>query len=282
MPDILGRRQQLRQDIGAPARKAPELPVAGARRGEEQIVIEEACIDRAVPQHEVARIGCLAVHEHHRNALAVEGAGPRIGVVHDHLRHARDIALDGEHVGLRAWTAQERIDAKQAAALIVEVLPARRVGDGEAVADPAVDHRDQAAVLERLQPLEAACLARASIGRRQNRAAGLVDEEIVASPEQTRLLGLEHAARLVDEAVVLRGQIHEARDQAGVEDVGGAPTLHVDGQMRLRPNLARVRDRRLIRVNAIGINADIPRTALRINGPRIVDGDRALLARRDG
>src|SRR6266508_3326167 len=109
MPDILARGDELRQHESPWADKAPELEDAAARRPEEQIVIEEAGIDR-VAEEELIALWRRAVHKDDRDAFLVEHAGPGVGVVHLDLGGAGYGPIDDELVSGRIRPTEEGID----------------------------------------------------------------------------------------------------------------------------------------------------------------------------
>src|SRR5680860_851508 len=93
MPDVLRRRDQLRQQIRAGAGEALEAPEARPGRREEQIVIEEAGVDRLI-ELEGVRVRRGAVDGHDTHANRIEHAGPGIEIVDGDRGHARHIAFD--------------------------------------------------------------------------------------------------------------------------------------------------------------------------------------------
>ncbi len=74
MPDVLRRGDELRQEQRAATHEASQLEDAAVGLPEEQIVIEEAGVDRLGQEEGVALD--VAVDEHHRNAVGVEHAWP--------------------------------------------------------------------------------------------------------------------------------------------------------------------------------------------------------------
>ena len=282
MPDVLRRRHQLRQQQCARTRIALQAPEARACRREEQIVIEEARVDR-LRERERVRVRRRAGHGDHADAARIEHTESRVGVVHRHRGDARNIAFDDEHVGRGVVrSAEEGIDCQHrvAGGHEVEIGAARRVGDGELIVRRAIHQRDQPLVLEALQVLKRAHFPHGAAGRRQHRAAVLVAEEIGTAAEEARLLRLEHAARLVDEEVASVGQLHITGDQPRVVDAGAAVAVDIDRQMRLRPDLARVGDRRSVVGVAEGKNASA-KLARGIDRARVLDRDRAVWGARN-
>lgn len=79
MEDLVCRGDHMRQDMGAAAGVALEVEASASRRREDQVVVEEARIDRLF-EVEVGGVH-VAVHVDNRNALAVEHAGSRIDVI---------------------------------------------------------------------------------------------------------------------------------------------------------------------------------------------------------
>jgi hypothetical protein len=192
VPHVLHRCLELRQHEGACPEEASELEDAASRGPEEQVVIEEAGVDRLRQEEGVALH--VAADINHRNAVGVEHAGPSVGVVHLDLGLARDIAVDDENIRLRPRLAQEGIDRElglaggvEGNAAVEEIDGAvavlahrrRRVGDAEHIADATVLQRDQALVVEALEIDEGARLDSLGIGGGKHGAALLVHEHVV-------------------------------------------------------------------------------------------------------
>jgi hypothetical protein len=108
MPHVLHRRLELGQDEGAAAQEAPELEHPAPGRPEEQVVIEEAGVDRLLQEELIPRD--IPIHEHNGDSLLVEHTWPFIGVGHLERGRAGHIAVDDEIVGIRARAAEEGVD----------------------------------------------------------------------------------------------------------------------------------------------------------------------------
>ena len=258
MPHVLRRSDQLRQHEGLSTQEALKLEDAASGRLEEQVVIEEAGVDR-LRKEEGVGLHVVAVGIDHGDAFGVEHPEPRVGVVHLHAGLAADIAVDDESVSRRAGPAQKRVDGKRRARRSDEgeVSLSDRVGDLELIAHLPILHGDQPGILEPLEIDERAVLLGVRVGGGQHRAALLVAEQILA-PGARRVeiagkLRLEHAALLIDEQIV-GVELHEAGDVAAIVDRGRAG-IDADGEERVRGDLAAVDDGRAGR--ARGQNAGI-------------------------
>ena len=110
MPHVLSRGDELRQDEGAFAQKALQFEDATSRGREEQVVVEQAGVDRL---REGKRITLdIAVDVNDGDARLVEYAGPDIGVIDVNQCLAAHVAVDGKGVGLGSRTSEKGIDSK--------------------------------------------------------------------------------------------------------------------------------------------------------------------------
>lgn len=241
MERVVGHRDQVRQDVAAAAGVVLQLEEAAARRFEEQIVLEEAGVDRQADK-EVGLVHA-AFDEHHGNAHGIEPRRRRVGVVHGDAGAAGRGAVDDQQVGGRAGPAEKRIDRQRgvAGAVEPETSAARRFGEVEYVIGTAIDHGDQPLVLEPLEADEIGPLAIVELGCRAKRAARSVEEQIAPAAEIAGLPGVELTAGLVDEGVPAAGEIHEAGNQPRVVDHGPG-ALGVDGKPAPRRDRAAIGD----------------------------------------
>jgi hypothetical protein len=156
MPHVVHRRLELGQDEGAAAQEAPELEHPAPRGPEEQVVIEEAGVDRLL-QEELITGHAGAVHEDERDALFVEHLWPFIGVGHHHLGRARHIA-GVVRPSPRAVGAERAVHREVAAVLDAErAVATRRNGLNSDGITCAGGNREVAAINDADGAVETGC-----------------------------------------------------------------------------------------------------------------------------
>src|SRR6476469_1748509 len=101
MPEILHRRGELWQHEGVLIKRAAELEYVGIARLEEEIVAEEAGIDRPTLKDKVLRPDRPGPFDH-RNPSLVKGTSAGADVVQANRGFALDITVDHQKVSLRA------------------------------------------------------------------------------------------------------------------------------------------------------------------------------------
>jgi hypothetical protein len=149
MPQVLHRSGELRQHEGILCEPTPEFEHIGVAGLEEEIVAEEACIDRSALEEEVLWPD-RARNLDNRDALLGEGPAAGTGVLHADRGVPINVALNHEKVGLRAGRPEIGVDSEFAAWQRIEGNTLGGI-DGEHVAGAAVGHADQAGIVELLK-----------------------------------------------------------------------------------------------------------------------------------